>query len=337
MRLPSLADVAALAGVSTGTASRALSRPHMVQESTRERILQAATKLGYVENGPARALSSRVTKTVGAIVPRFGTSSFAGMVQALEETLGRAGFTVLIASPDHRQANEAELLRKILGRGVDAVALLGAVHSPHTHLLLTSHRVPYVLMWARSVAKAAWVGFDERLAGELLVEHLHLLGHHRIGFIGGRTSDNDRARLRYQGVVEAIAQRGMVLCKPATIETDYGFREGHDAMHSVLSARQRITAVICGNDYLATGALAACAQSAINIPQTLSLASFNDNEFAAYLTPPLTTVRLPIKQIGEIAATYLLERLDGGNPKRGHELPVELIIRKSTGKARNQF
>lgn len=329
----SLADVAAWAGVSSGTVSRALSRPEMVQKETRERVVAAAMQLGYVVNGAARALSSRVTHTVGAIVPRFGNSSFAGMVQAFEQNLARAGFTVLLAAPDHRQSDEAEILHKILGRGVDAVALLGAVHSPRTYSLLASHRVPFVLMWAQSVADVPCVGFDERLAGRLLVEHLVSLGHRSIGFISGRMQDNERARLRYQGVVEAIARQGAALREDAVVETEYGFREGHDAMGRILAAGTDVTAIVCGNDYLAAGALAACDEAGIDVPRRLSVASFNDNEFAPYLKPPLTTVRLPIRQIGEEAANYLVERLAGAEPPRERKLPIELVVRRSTGTA----
>jgi len=303
----------------------------MVQETTRERILKAARQLGYVANGAARALSSRVTHTIGAVIPRFGNSSFSGMAQALEQALAQAGFTVLIAAPDYRQSNETEILRRILERGVDAVALLGAVHAPTTYALLASHRVPYVLMWAQAIEGVPCVGFDERMAGALVVEHLAALGHRRLGFIGGRTSENERARLRYQGVVEAIARHGMTLCDGVVIETDYGFREGHDAMAQILGAGANVTAVVCGNDYLATGALAACDEAGVDVPQQVSIASFNDNDFAAYLKPPLTTVRLPIREIGTSAATYLVERLSGANPELHTQLPIELIVRRSTG------
>lgn len=332
-RRSSLSDVAALARVSAGTVSRALSRPEMVQEATRVRIVKAVRQLGYVANGAARALSSQVTHTVGAIIPRFGNSSFAGMAQALERTLSQAGFTLLIAAPDHRHSNETEILRKILERGVDAVALLGAVHEPMTYSMLASHRVPFVLMWAHAVEALPCVGFDERGAAALVIDHLAALGHRRVGFIGGRSSENERARKRYQGVVAAIARHGMTLGEGVTIETDYGFREGHDAMSRILTASPGVTAVVCGNDYLATGALAACDEAGVDVPRKLSIASFNDNEFAAYLRPPLTTVRLPIEQIGATAATYLIERLSGITPEHQIRLPIELIVRGSTAMA----
>jgi LacI family transcriptional regulator len=306
----------------------------MVSESTRARVLSAAAQLGYVANGAARALARRCSRTVGAIVPRFGSSSFSATVQALESTLAGAGFTLLLSAPDHERLREPMTLRTLLEHGVDAVALLGADHGSDTYALLARHRVPFVLLWTQpSDPTLPAIGFDEGAAGELLVSHLVSLGHRAIGFIGGRTRDNERARRRFQGVVRAVAGSGIRLLPEAVVETDYGFREGYDAMKKIVATRARITAVLCGNDYLAGGALAACHEAGVEVPASLSVASYNDNEFAAFLQPPLTTVRLPVAEIGRAAAAYLIDRLAGRDAVAPSALPIELVVRKSTGRA----
>lgn len=330
----SLADVARLAGVSAGTVSRVLSRPEMISEATRKRVLAAAERLGYVANGAARALAMRRTHTVGALVPRFGSSSFAAMVQAMESTLASAGYHLLLSAPDHARARDPSLLRTLLERGVDAMALLGGEQTPEAVALLRSHRKPYVLLWAQDSLHGTCVGFDERAAAALVIEHLADLGHSQIGFIGGRTGDNERARRRLRGVLEAVARRGLTLVDDATVETEYGFGEGFAAMTTVLERRTPITAVVCGNDYLAAGALSALAHAGIAVPRRMSVASFNDNEFAAYLQPALTTVRVPIREMGERAARHLLECLDGQEPAAPGLLPVKLMVRDSTATAR---
>ena len=332
-RRASLADVARLAGVSSGTVSRALSRPDMISDATRARVLAAVERLGYVANGSARALAMRRTRTVGAIVPRFGTSSFPTLVQALESTLASEGYTLLLSAPEHREAHEPAILQALLERGVDAVALLGAEQSSQTFSLLNSHRTPFVMMWAQGSRDGDCVGFDERAAAALLIDHLAALGHRSIGFIGGRSDDNERARIRFRGIVEALARHRMSLCEEAKIETEYGFREGFDAMRRILALRAPITAIVCGNDYLAAGALSALDRAGVAVPRDLSLISFNDNDFAAYLHPPLTTVRLPIRAIGEHAGRYLAARLRGEAAASPPELPVELIVRDTTGPA----
>lgn len=329
----SLADVASLAGVSAGTVSRVLSRPEMISPATRERVMAAVERLGYVANGSARALAARRTRTVGALVPRFGSSSFPTMIQALETTLAAGGYTLLLSAPEHARAHDPAILRALLERGVDAVALLGAAQTPQDFSLLAAHRVPFVMMWATQSAEGHCVGFDEHAAAALVVDHLADLGHREIGFIGGRTDDNERAHRRLRGLLEAVARRGLTLRADALLETEYGFREGFDAMGELLRRASPISAVICGNDYLAAGALSALDRAGIGVPERMSLASFNDNDFAAFLHPPLTTVRVPIREIGEQAGRYLLARLRGEAPGAPAPLPVELVVRSSTGPA----
>lgn len=330
-RTASLADVASLAGVSSGTVSRALSKPDMISPATRDRVLAAADRLGYVANGAARALAMRRTMTVGAVVPRFGGSSFPTMIQALEITLAAEGYTLLLSAPEHQRSQEVINLRALLERGVDAVALLGAEQAPQVLEMLARHRTPFVMMWAPPSADG--IGFDEQAAAALVIEHLWTLGHRHIGFIGGRTEDNERARRRVLGLTLAIATRGMTLCDDALIETDYGFREGFEAMQQIIGQASAATAIVCGNDYLAAGALSALDRAGIAVPGAMSVASFNDNDFAPYLHPPLTTVRLPIRAIGEQSGRHLLARLRGQTPAEPAVLPVQLMVRESTASA----
>lgn len=329
----SLADVASLAGVSAGTVSRALSRPEMISEATRERVMAAVERLGYVANGSARALAARRTRTVGALVPRFGTSSFPTMVQALESTLADGGYTLLLSAPEHGRAHDPALLRTLLERGVDAVALLGAEQPRPSFALLASHGVPFVMLWAERSREGPCVGFDEAAAAALVVDHLADLGHRHLGFVGGRTEDNERARRRLRGVLQAVARRGLSLAEDACVQTEYGFAQGFDAMNALLARGGPMTAVICGNDYLAAGALSALDRAGIGVPSAMSVASFNDNDFAPFTHPPLTTVRVPIREIGEHAGRWLLERLQGGSPAQPPALPVRLVMRESTGPA----
>ena len=330
-RSPSLADVASLAGVSSGTVSRALTRPDMISEGTRDRVLAAVERLGYVANGAARALAMRRTMSVGAIVPRFGGSSFPTMIQALETTLAEHGYTLLLAAPEHRHSNEGAILRTMLERGVDAVALLSSEHPRDVFAMLANSRIPFVMMWAQESAEGTCIGFDEAAAAGLLIDHLADLGHRRIGFVGGRTADNERARRRFQGLLRALARRGLELVEEAAIETDYGFQEGFEAMTALLHRQVAVDAMVCGNDYLAAGALSALDRAGIDVPGSLSVASFNDNDFAPFLHPPLTTVRLPIRGIGERTAQYLLACLRNQSPAAIGPLPVELVRRASTG------
>ncbi len=332
-RVVSLADVAELAGVSTGTVSRALSKPDMISDATRTRVIDAVERLGYVANGAARALAMRRTMTVGAIVPRFGSSSFPTLVQALEAKLASAGYTLLLSAPGPGQTYSTTVLRVMLERGVDAIALLGAEQPQAIFTMLAAHSTPYVLMWAPPEASAHCVGFDEPTASALVVEHLFGLGHRRIGYIGAPVISSERARRRLHDLTRAVAQRGMTLCDGAVLEAEHGFQEGYEAMQAILGSKAKLTAVVCGSDYLAAGALSALDQAGVKVPQQLSLMSFNDNAFAPFLHPPLTTVYLPIEEIGERTAELLIARLRGESLPEQGALPVQLRERSSTGPA----
>jgi LacI family transcriptional regulator len=308
----------------------------MISSATRDRVMAAAERLGYVANGAARALAMRRTRTVGALVPRFGTSSFPTLVQALENTLASAGYTMLLSAPDHARAKDPALVRALLERGVDAVALLGAEQPPAVFSMLERSGIPFVLLWAQHSDHGTCIGFDEHAAAAAVINHLHTLGHRRIGFIGGLTTDNERARRRLQGLQAAAAMHGLAIPPEALIETEYGFEPGFRAMQDILNRSVRVSAIVCGNDYLACGALSALAQHGVVVPDALSVASFNDNDFAAYLYPPLTTVRVPIREMGDQAARFLIARLDGRSPPPPHLMPVELIVRGSTARAPNE-
>ncbi len=332
-RSASLVDVAALVGVSVGTVSRALSRPEMISEVTRRRVQQAVEQVGYVPNGSARAMAMRRTMTVGAIIPRFGSISFATMVQTLESALAQAGYTLLLTAPDRLNPEPAKLVHKVLSRNVDALVLLGSEHPPEVLTVLAQRSIPFVQVWTLDGRYGPCVGFDEQLAAGLVIDYLAAGGHRRVGFLGGYRAGNQRAQARFAGVTRAIARHGLTLREDAVLEVEYGFREGFDAMRRVIAARTDVTAMVCGNDYLAAGALAALDKAGIDVPGQMSVVSFNDNEFAPFLHPPLTTVHLPISEMGSAAARLLLTRLAGDAGPSSVNIPVELIERESAGPA----
>lgn len=332
-RPPSLNDVATLAGVSTGTVSRAISKPHLLTEKTRKRVFEAINQLRYVPNGAARALAMKRTLTVGAVVPRFGSSGFSTLLQALENELTDAGYTLLLSAPDHKRAQDINPIATLLERGVDALAILGYEDRPDIFTSLNDQGVPFIRLWAPQNSPWPSIGFDEHQAAELMVDYLYGLGHRKIAFIGGKIAHNERARERQEGIMLALSSRNMSLPSDARIESDYGFQEGFDAMQQLISRSCDFTAVICGNDYLAAGAISALHVNDISVPGKISVAGFNDNDFSAFLNPALTTIRLPIEEMGRNAAHYLLTHLDKAIIPLPMELPVSLVKRASTGPA----
>jgi LacI family transcriptional regulator len=326
-----LADVAQLAQVSTATVSRALTCPDKVKPATAMRIRQAVQELGYVAHGAARALASRRTHTIGAVFPTLDNAIFAKTAHALQKTLDDAGYTLLLASHEFDAEIEARVTRALIERGVDGLVLLGATHHPGVMRMLDTQQIPYVLTWALDAgARHPCIGFDNRAAAVRMARHLLDLGHREIAMISGVTEGNERASERLEGVRQALADRGIALAAGRVVERPYTLSAGREGMREVLREAPRPTAVICGNDVLAIGALAECHAQGIAVPREISVTGFDDLEMSAVVTPGLTTMHFPTAELGTYAARHLLARIAGKPFEARVELPVELVVRAST-------
>ncbi|MGI8894738.1 MAG: LacI family DNA-binding transcriptional regulator [Casimicrobiaceae bacterium] len=329
-------DVAKLARVSTATVSRALSRPDMVRSGTRERIQRAIERLDYVSDGVARALSTRRTHTIGAVIPTLNNAIYAVSTHSLQKTLEQAGYTLLLACHEFDLAAEARMLRAFASRGVDALVLVGTRHNAETRKLLPSLGLPYVFTWAIDRARRhASVGFDNRAAGRMIAEYLLQLGHKRIGMVSGVLAGNDRARDRMLGVKAALERAGLALPPESVVQATYSLESGRAGLAELLRT-QPVSAVVCGNDVLAIGAIQEAQRMGLDVPGELSVTGFDDMEFATVVTPALTTVRFPITDIGVEAARHIIERLDGKARPRCIELPLELAVRQSAAAPRRK-
>ncbi|MCC2595868.1 LacI family DNA-binding transcriptional regulator [Pusillimonas sp. MFBS29] len=331
----SLQDVARMVGVSISTVSRALHRPEMVDAATRERINVAVAALGYVPQGVGRALVSRRTRSIGAVVPSIGVSAFGQTIEALRQGLGMANYTLLLAQPSIKEQADLSPLRTLIERGVDGIVLLGNDCPPPWIDLITKNDLPFATIWADSGnALAGAIGFDNYVAGRKAAEHLLDLGHREFAFISGHLAFNQRARQRYQGLLETIAAGGGRLSRDLIAETDYGFAEGYQATKELLGKRLKFSALICGNDYLALGATACLREHGLSIPNEVSVIGFNDSQFSAFVDPPLTTIHFPSVEIGMLAAKTLLAAIDSTEPMPPPQmLPTFLVKRSSTGPA----
>ena len=333
-----LSDVARLAKVSTATVSRALMLPHKVRPSTLERVQEAVRRLGYVAHGAARALASRRTHTIGAVVPTLDNAIFANTTHSLQKTFDAAGYTLLLACHEFDAAVEVRLTRALIERGIDGLVLLGTSHEPQIYELIAQRQIPYVLTWALDTSGTRpCVGFNNRAAALQLTNHLLELGHREFAMISGVTINNERARDRLEGVRDALAARGIRLGNERVIEKPYSLASGREGLRALMASPNPPTAVMCGNDVLAIGAIAECNTLGIAVPHEVSVTGFDDMEIASLLSPGLTTVHFPTLDLGCLAAAQLLRQLAGDSAIEQHELPVQLKVRGTTaapGRAR---
>ena len=305
---PTLEDVAGLAGVSTATVSRALNAPQQVRAATRSRVAAAVAHFDYISHFGGRALASNRTDTVGAIIPTMENAIFARGLQALQEALAEEGITLVVATSNYDPVREAEQARALLGRGVEGLVLIGEARDPDLYAMLQRRAVPFVLVWSWR-AQCPWpcVGFDNRAAARAMAERVLDLGHRRIAMIAGVTRGNDRAASRVDGVRDALARHGLHLDASNLIETPYNLEASAEAARRFLGATPRPTAIVCGNDVIAAGALTAVRSLGLEVPADVSVIGFDDIDLALVVDPPLTTVHVPHRRMGKAAASLLLQ------------------------------
>jgi len=285
-------------------------------------------------HGAARALASRRTHTIGAVIPTLDNAIFANSTQALQRELGEHGYQLLLSSHEYDPDREVQVTRALLERGVDGLALVGTDHSPELYQLLAGFSSPYVLTWSLDESgHHHCVGFNNREVGARVAQYLHDLGHREFAVISGFSAHNDRARDRITGVREALIARGIELEPNRVVETSFSIQSGREALLAVLQGAPRPSAVICGNDILAQGALMEALALGIQIPQALSITGVDDMELSAHMSPGLTTVHIPTAEIGRRTAQHLLRRLNGDETEKRTELAVKLVMRGSTGPA----
>lgn len=327
-----LKDVALRAGCSVATASRVLNGHPTVGPAEKQRVLAAATQLGYVPNNSARALRSQNTSLVGVIIPTLDHAIYAKMVSGLQERLAQNGKSVIISTSDYDLEQERIQARLLVGRGVESIVLVGLEHHPDTLDYLRRAGVAPIFTYTCELgAGDAAVGFDNRLAGATVATFLLELGHKRFGMVAGITRGNDRATQRRDGFLTALIGAGIASNDIIVLEAPYKIDSGVAGMRSLMQTHPRPTAVFCGSDILAVGAIKYCHSAGIAVPAQVSVVGFDNLEIAELVTPELTTLNVPAREMGEAAADALCRLGEKKETSIVTELPTRLIVRGSTG------
>jgi LacI family transcriptional regulator len=330
---PKLIDVAAAAGVSTATVSRALSDPQKVRPQTLARVLDVVGRLGYVPDSLGRALASSKTHTIGAIMPTLDHAIFARAIQSMQRAFADAGYQLLVAAHDYNRSTEVTALRSMLERRVDAVVLVGTDHAPEVWSLLKDIAQPVALTWSMHKTFDS-IGFDNESAGRLAAAHLLALGHVRLGMLSGALRHNDRARARLAGVRAVLGEHGLELPGERVIQLPFSMAAGRAGMQTLLALAQPPTAIIGGNDLLAVGGMLEAQRRGLRVPEDISCVGIDDLEISAHMIPALTTVQLPTEELGRRCAQQVLTRLRGSSGERQICLPVKLVVRQSSGRCK---
>ncbi|KIC17500.1 LacI family DNA-binding transcriptional regulator [Leisingera sp. ANG-DT] len=325
--------VAKAAKVSPSTVSRTFNHPDLVSPATRKKITRAVQKLGYVRNRAAQMMHGKRSGTIGLVVPTINHAIFAEVIQAFSDAIDRAGFTLLLASHGYDLEREYEMVRKLMEHRVDGVALIGLEHSEATARLIAQQEMPTMAIWNYAEdADLPCVGADNKLAGRMAAEHLVALGHRDIGLIFPDTSGNDRARHRLEAVLETLEAAGVAVPEGRKSEAPYSVSQAKQAALALLSAPSRPSALLCGNDVIAQGALYAAQRCGLRVPEQLSVIGIGDFKGSAEVEPGLTTVRIPAGTIGTLAGEQFTAFITSDAPRPFRICcKLEHILRGTTG------
>ncbi|MCC7276533.1 MAG: LacI family DNA-binding transcriptional regulator [Alphaproteobacteria bacterium] len=325
---PRIEDVAALAGTTAITVSRALHRPEKVAAETRRKVLEAVAALGYIPNLAASALASRRSRILALVVPTIANSVFADTVHGFSDAVTAAGLQLLLGQGTYAPETEHRLLTALVGRRPDAIAVIGIVRRTETRELLRRAGVPIAEIWDLTATPIDLVvGFSNRAAGHAMTRFLVGRGRRHIAFVGG---DDDRAAARRDGYAAALGESGLAPGGADIRVADISYGAGRRALRALLEAAPAVDAAFFATDVLAVGALLECREMGIAVPGRIAIAGLGDLEIARELSPALTTVRVPSYDIGRRAAELLLARIAGDAVASAvTDLGFEIIARES--------
>jgi DNA-binding LacI/PurR family transcriptional regulator len=324
-------DVAERAGVSLTTVSLVLNKPRLrsIPPGTRRRVLDAMRALKYQPNIHARRLASRHSSAVGIVISEISNPFFADIIQAFEKSASERGLDQILWNTEYEPARIEAAVRRMIMEKVRGVAIMTSTFDEKYVDELARNRIPTVLLNpGPSHSRIRRIQTDYSSGVTQAVDHLLELGHRIFGVISGPLRSRAAARIR-EIFIEVLAKKGVHCCQ--AVESDYKADAGASAVRSILAHPPLPTAILCGNDLIALGAISAFQEAGIRVPEDVSVVGADDVFFAPLARPPLTTVAVPREELGRMALE-VLENMNRSRPRTPENLTLEthLVVRKST-------
>jgi LacI family transcriptional regulator len=329
----SIRDVAKRAGVSIATVSRAVNRIPTVDPELAKRVWAAISEVGYLPNTQARALVSGRSRMLGLIVSEITNPFFPELVQEFENLAVAQGYEVLIGSTNYEPERTESLIRRMLQRSVDGVAVMTFGVEEELVEKLVEREFPLVFVDAGpSAANMRVLKVDYAEGIRQAVQHLAALGHRRIAFISGPLRLRS-AVARRDAFLKSMAQLGLTVPVEHMVEGNHTMEGGMNAMESLIALSELPTAVMCSNDMTAIGVLHALYGTTHKVPEEISVVGFDDIHLAQFMLPPLTTVQMSCKSLAAAAIEALRAGIEQDNPKAAKtewHIPTQLVVRQSS-------
>lgn len=334
-RRPTLRDVAKVAGVSLGMASRVLGEYGSFSDETRQKVQAAAKKIGYRPNTLARSLRLGRTKAIGVVVANIASYHWTTFVRGIEKAAAERGYQVILGTTSDDPEAEKRYVRALFERHVDGIVLSPSSENEEYLAELARGGFPMVLVESNSaLIGAPTINIDDRAAAKVATEHLLKLGHNRIGLVAG-LQDLASGKNRLMGYQDALASAGLAVDEELIRFGGYTAEGGYGATHELLTLPQRPSALVICNESMTGGAVKCLKDLQVTVPSEISLVAFDDPAWASFCTPALTTVRTPRMEVAKLAFETLISVIKGSAsagdaPPSDLMVETEFVVREST-------
>lgn len=328
--MPTILDIARRANVSITTVSRVINNsPHKVNQNTRERVLKIIKELDYRPNAIAKSLINKKTMSIGVIIPDISNPYYAEIVRGIQDLADQRGYTVLLQNTDRRKDRIIKYIYLLREKSADGVIFSGGIiHEPDVLKVLKPIQDRVVVI-GRHPVNFPSIRVDNINGAIEATQHLINLGHRNILFIGG-PDKSTTAKDRLKGYLNVLKKLGDQDGKELIKKGDFTIMSGYTITKEFLLQKNRPTAIFAANDQMAFGAIKAIKEEGLKIPEDIAVVGFDNLPLSSYIDPPLTTVEIPMYDLGYTAMEILINLLSGKKVERIKLFKTKLIIREST-------
>lgn len=331
--MPTITDVALKANVSITTVSRVVNNSsHKVHPATRERVQQVVQELDFRPNALAKGLPTKKTLTIGIIIPDISNPYYSEIVRGIQNVADKAGYSVTLQNTDGKQEGIIRSIYLLRDKSADGVIFSGGIIAGYETLSILRELKERVVVIGRHQVDFPAVMVDNMGGASHAAQHLIGLGHTKIAFIGG-SDGSTTSEDRLAGYRNALAQNGFPYDEKLVTQGSWNPRSGYLMAKMLLRAKNRPTAIVCANDQMAFGAIKAAKEARLAVPDDLAVVGFDNIPLSSYFDPPLTTVEIPIQEIGAASMKMLIGLLSGIKFEKLKVFKTKLLVRGSTVRA----
>lgn len=334
-----ISDIAREAGVSISTVSRVMNNTKSVSEELKERVFKAIEHNNYTPNVHAQSLITKKTDIVGVVVPDISNSVFGAIAKGINSICSKHGYTLMVCESGGESSRELKLLNILEERQIDGVIFSGVDVNEEIVNIMKNKEYPIVLVTQEANVPETpidTVTHNNIQAMYDMTKFCYEEGHRKIAYLGGPEYDYSSGKLRLQGYEKAMHELNLDIPDSYVGEVEFSFQAGYEGMKTIYEESHELpTAVVAGGDLIAIGAIQFLNSRGVNVPEDISVIGFDDLEFATYMRPELTTVRIPYFEEGEMAAKMLMDKIENGanNQKPVVKYTEHKIIRRGTVQA----